>query len=153
MYFPHFYSFITYFILAISRSNFAQIQWSLTFFNSQDDELFKNVQDFRIWVKFDRVIVKKLWLVFFYSPFSDMSITILQEWRIKNDMSRVICQERYVKTYISLLILYRVSQKELDRAFCLMSWQPCIILKMLFSPLENWNPYANFEYRTISVRF
>ena len=61
MYFPHFHSFITYFILAISRSNFAQIQWSWTFFNSQDDELFKNVQDFRIWVKFDQVIVKKLW--------------------------------------------------------------------------------------------
>ena len=66
MYFPYFHSFITYFILVISRSNFAQIQWSWTFFNSQDDELFKNVQDFRIWVKFDRVIVKKTLVGFFW---------------------------------------------------------------------------------------
>ena len=65
MYFPYFHSFITFFILAISRSNFAQIQWSWTFFNSQDDELFKNVQDFRIWVKFDQVIVKKTLVGFF----------------------------------------------------------------------------------------
>ena len=66
MYFPYFHSFITYFILAISRSNFAQIQWSCTFFNSKDDELFKNVKDFRIWVKFDQVIVKKTLGVFFF---------------------------------------------------------------------------------------
>ena len=70
MYFPYFHSFITFFILAISRSNFAQIQWSWTFFNSQDNELFKNVQDFRIWVKFDRVMIKKTLWVFFCSPFT-----------------------------------------------------------------------------------
>ena len=67
MYFPYFHSFITFFILAISRSNFAQIQWSWTFFNSQDDELFKNVQDFRIWVKFDRVIAKNEVHTFFWN--------------------------------------------------------------------------------------
>ena len=79
MYFPYFHSFITFFILAISRSNFAQIQWSWTFFNSQDDELFKNVQDFWIWVKFDRVIVKKTLIVFlFVHPLTTTSQTKLR---------------------------------------------------------------------------
>ena len=70
MYFPYFHSFITFFILAISRSNFAQIQWSWTFFNSQYNELFKNVGVFKIWEEFDRVILEKLWEVFLCSPFS-----------------------------------------------------------------------------------
>ena len=52
---------ILYFVLAISRSNFAQIQWSWTFFNSQDKGLFKNVQKFKNWVKFDQVMLWKLW--------------------------------------------------------------------------------------------
>ena len=67
MYFPYFHSFITFLILAISRSNFAQIKWSWTFFNSQDDELFKNVQDFRIWVKFDRGMVKNFGSFFLFT--------------------------------------------------------------------------------------
>ena len=38
---------ILYFLLAISWSNFAQIQRFLTFFNGQDDGLLKNVKDFK----------------------------------------------------------------------------------------------------------
>ena len=94
MYFPYFHSFITYFILAISRSNFTQIQWSWTFFNSQDDELFKNVQDFRILIKYNRVIVKNLCEVFFCSPFTfsiPESKTPSKVIPIKSVLFRIFC--------------------------------------------------------------
>ena len=87
MYFPYFHSFITYFILAISRSNLAQIQWSWTFSNSQDDELLKNVQDCRIWVKFYRVIVKKTLVFFFWFT---LYINTSQPWRLKGAQHRTI---------------------------------------------------------------
>ena len=65
---------VLYFVLAISGSNFAQILWSWTFFNSQDEGLFKNVHIFKNWVKFDQVMLWKLWLIFFYSPFSNVEM-------------------------------------------------------------------------------
>ena len=57
MYFPYFYSLITYFIFAVSWTNFAQIQLSWTFFNSQEDGLLKNSPSYD----------KKIWLFFFYA--------------------------------------------------------------------------------------
>ena len=90
MYFPYFHSFITYFILAISWSNFAQIQWSWKFFNSQDDELFKNVQDFRIWVKFDRVIAKNEVHAFFWNTLYSGWLSILHVGKGEFDSEKLI---------------------------------------------------------------
>ena len=45
-----------FFVFSISWSNFVQILWFWTFFNSQYDGLLKNVQDDIIWVIFDWVI-------------------------------------------------------------------------------------------------
>ena len=61
---------LIFFVLAISRSIFAQIQWSWTFLNSRNDEQFQNVQNIEIWVIFHWVIKEKLREVFFPSPFS-----------------------------------------------------------------------------------
>ena len=102
MYFPYFLSVITFFILAISRSNFTQIQWFWTFFNSQDDELFKNVKDFRIWVKFYRIIVKKTLEGFFCSPFIWCSITSCNCYELHNHMltrPRKLCDDHNIQRW------------------------------------------------------
>ena len=47
---------------------------------------------------------------------------------------------------------YRVSQKELYRVFLNISATKYLIFKSFFYP-KNWDSYANFEYKTISVRY
>ena len=58
---------MSFFVFAISRSNFVQILWSWTIFNSQYDGLFKNVQDDIIWLIFDWVFLEKTLLGFFWA--------------------------------------------------------------------------------------
>ena len=66
---------VLYFVFAVSRSNFAQIQLSWTFFNKQDEGLFRNIRNFQNWEKlcygnFVRfffiflwyILINKIWL-------------------------------------------------------------------------------------------
>ena len=48
--------------------------------------------------------------------------------------------------------MYRVSQKNETGFLPNILATKCRIFKSFFSP-ENWDPYANFEYKTISVQF